>query len=477
MKNISLFRSGFWITYANFITRVFVFASQLILARLLSPSDFGIIAIVYVFWSLFTLFTQGTSGAFIIYKGIENPRYVNTSYTLSVLTGLFLCIGMAAFSPFIARFFDEPDLKWLLIVFSINLLLSSVTYAQVGILTRQMMYRRIADISLIVSITRLVFTVGSALLGFRYWSFVIGDITSWLVNCILTFHFSNYKYKLRVYGDVRKEVLAFWAGTMGSSIGQYINFNSDNFTVAKVLGTASLGYYNLAYQLTMAFSSFFNPIIDQLGMPIFSQLTDDKEQEKALLKVIEQTALITTPIYTVLFFLLNDHTISLIFGAKWIPIVSMIPALLVLAYFRVINLPLNAMLIAKGRPEISARVNLIIAPFAVLGFVLGARYLGVVGVSLAAAIVLGVIWTCYWWFEACRKLSWPIRQFFTVGFSPILLSIPWILASFILSPYLSCLAFLASYILGVRFFYPKPYAFYKEKFIVGVSKIPKLNSR
>lgn len=66
MKSVSLIKSGLWITYATFVTRISAFLSSLVLARLLQPADFGVIGIAYVFWSFFTLFTQDTAGAFIL---------------------------------------------------------------------------------------------------------------------------------------------------------------------------------------------------------------------------------------------------------------------------------------------------------------------------------------------------------------------------------------------------------------------------
>ncbi|MGH7998660.1 MAG: oligosaccharide flippase family protein, partial [Brasilonema sp.] len=289
MKVTTLVKSGLWISYAAFVTRIFAFLSSLVLARLLQPSEFGVIGIAYVFWSFFTLFTQDTAGAFIIYKGIENPKYVNTAYTVSLLVGLALGLGMVAIAPFVASFFKEPALTWMLIAFAFNLLLSSAGYVYSGVMTRQMKYRTLANINLAASITRLLCTIVSALLGLSYWSFVIGDATCWIVNCVLTRHYSRYQFRLQIDPEVKSEVLSFYFGTVASSFGLYTNFNIDNFTVGKVLGSTSLGYYNLAYQLTTALSTIFTAVFNQLGMPVFAQLSDEQQQESTLFEVVGQT--------------------------------------------------------------------------------------------------------------------------------------------------------------------------------------------
>jgi O-antigen/teichoic acid export membrane protein len=462
VKATALFKNGLWISYATFITRIFAFLSSLVLARLLQPSDFGIIGIAYVFWSFFSLFIQGTAGAFIIYKGIEHPKYVNTAYTISLLVGLLLAVGVAATAPLVAMFFKEPNLTGILFVFAFNLLLSSASNVYSSVMTRQMKYRAIANITLANSITRLVCTTGAAFLGLSYWSFVIGDTASWMVNCVLNRYYSKYEFRLRIDSEVKSEVQTFYFNTIASSFGLYTNFNLDNFAVGKLLGSASLGYYNLAYQLTNAFSSIVGAIFNQLGMPVFAQLPQN-EQEITLLKVVEQTAILTAAICALIFLTVDSQVVTFVFGSKWLPIVKVIPGLLIFSYFRIINSSLFSMLVAKGRPDINAKVNLQIAPMAVGSFILGANLGGIVGVSLAVAIVLGIGWTLYWWWIACRSLQWSFPKFITPCFIPILLIIPGLVLAVNLPLFIRPFAFISIYLIAIRIFQPQIFLQYKRK--------------
>ncbi|MGB7380109.1 MAG: lipopolysaccharide biosynthesis protein [Rivularia sp. (in: cyanobacteria)] len=462
MKATALLKNGLWISYATFITRIFAFGSSLVLARLLQPSDFGIIGIAYVFWSFFSLFIQGTAGAFIIYKGIEHPKYVNTAYTISLLVGLALAVGVAATAPLVAMFFQEPILTGILFVFAFNLLLSSASNVYSSVMTRQMKYRAIANITLVNSITRLICTTGAALLGFSYWSFVMGDTGSWIVNCVLNRYYSKYEFRLKIDPEVRKEVQSFYFNTIVSSFGLYTNFNLDNFAVGKLLGSTSLGYYNLAYQLTNAFSSIVGAIFNQLGMPVFAELSQDK-QENTLLKVVEQTAILTAAICALIFLTVDSQVVTLIFGENWLPIIKVIPGLLIFSYFRIINSSLFSMLVAKGRPDINAKVNLQIAPIAVGSFIIGANLGGIVGVSLAVAIVLGVGWTLYWWWAACRNLHWSFPKFIIPCFIPILLIIPGLVLTVNLPLFIRPFTFISIYLIGIRIFQPQIFLQYKKR--------------
>jgi lipopolysaccharide exporter len=461
MKPTSLLRSGLWITYATFITRVFGFLNSLVLARLLQPSEFGVIGIVYVFWSFFTLFIQDTAANFIMYKGVENPKYINTSYTISISIGLILGVGMVASAPAIGIFFNEPALSGLLTAYAFNLVLSSASSAYSGVMTRKMQYQALANISLVSSVTRLLCTVGAALIGLSYWSFVIGDAISWMISCILTRHYSGHQFRLQIDPEVRSEVLSFCLGSTFSNFGLYVNFNVDNFTVAKLLGSDSLGYYNLAYQLTMAASTIFSSVVSQLGMPAFSQLPTDKQQENALLQVVEQSSLFTAPLYALIFLIVDPQVVAFIFGDKWLPICTVIPGLLFFGYFRNINSLIFSMLVAKGRPDLNAKVNLQVAPIAVLGFVVGAGQGGIVGVSIAVALILGIFWTVYWWWIGCSHLGWSLRVFLVPCFIPVCLSAVGIASSISLPWFLKPLIFLVVYVMSIRILMPKRFFIYQ----------------
>lgn len=478
MKQNLLLKGGFWITFSTFILRFVNLLSNLILARLLLPSEFGVIGIAYIFWSFFTLFTQDTAGTFIVYKGTEEPRYVNTAYTVSLLIGLILGLGLVGVAPLAATFFNEPNLTLILIAFAFNLLLTSAYYVQVGVMTRQMQYQEIAITTIVSSLTRIVCTIGSAFLGLSYWSFVIGDTASWLVGFILTRYQSGHSYKIQIDPEIRAEVVSFCLGVTGSSFGFYVNANADNFIVGKLLGSTSLGFYNLAYQMTMALSTILNSVIGQLGMPVFAQIESEKEQKKALFKVVEQVAFITAPLYGLFFLVIDKEAIAFLFGPQWTPVASVIPWLLVFAYFRIINTPLNTMLAARGRPDVNAKVNLCIAPIAALSFIIGAQHEGIVGVSIAVAIVLGIVWTFYWWWVGCRVLRWSMLEFLIPCFIPLVMAIPALIICLKLPLILKPIAFMAIYIICLRIVEPEQFISYQKLLIKSANKIVNLrNSR
>ena len=456
MSQSSILKSGFWTTYGAAAARGLSLISNLILARLLLPTDYGVIGVAYIFWAFANLFTQGTIDSFVVYCGLEDKKALNTAYTVSWIIGGSLALGLIAAAPAIAHFFEIPALTGVLSLFSINLLLSFLYTFKAGILQRQMRYRELAQITLFASIIRLVMSTGAAAYGLGYWSFVIGDLAYWLLSVLLVSRVVEMPLKLALDPKARKAVVVYCLGAVGSSLGFYLNANFDSLLVGKLLGQEQLGFYNFAYQITMAACIILTQAIQQLGTSVFAQLKEHGDRERSLKQLMGQMAFLGAPLFSCLYLVLNPSFITLLFDAKWAPACAVIPWLLGFAYFRLLTSPLAAMLSATGKPNISAQANLVIAPIAILSFAIGAFQFGILGVSVAVAIVLGGGWTFYWWWLGCRSLAWQVLPFLLPALRFGGLAIAAILATQSLPLMLRPLAFSLLY-LTLSLWWAKPY--------------------
>ncbi|MBD2358953.1 oligosaccharide flippase family protein [Tolypothrix sp. FACHB-123] len=469
MNRISIIKNGFWTTYGAIVNRLLALLSNLLLARLLLPSDFGVISVTYIFWSFINLFVQGTTGDFLVYKGLEDRRYIDTTYSLSICIGIVGAAAMIALSPLAANFFDIPDLIGLLTFFAFNFFLSSVQAVYAGIMRRRMQYQELANAALISSMIRIFATAGCALAGLSYWSFAIGDTIFWLTIFWITAYYTKFNFYLKIDPQIRSEALSYCIGSVGSSLGFYINSNSDNFVIGRLLGTTNLGYYNFAYQVTTAFSLIMSQIMNQLGISVFAQMKDERQQEDALVKVVEQMSYFAALLFAVIYLIVDETFISYVFGEKFIPSVRVIPWLLIFAYFRLINTSLSSMLAAKGRPDINAKVNLQIAPLAVISFLIGAWQGGILGVAIAVVLILGFVWTIFWWWSACKVFGWSIFKYLTPCLQALFMAIFTLVTIIILpiSKLISPIVYIVLYLLLIRMLIP-------NKFFAYLSLIKKL---
>ncbi|BAY61493.1 membrane protein involved in the export of O-antigen and teichoic acid [Calothrix brevissima NIES-22] len=462
MNSNSIIKNGFWTTYGAIVNRLFALLSNLLLARLLLPSDFGVISVAYIFWSFINLFVQGTTGDFLVYKGLEDRRYIDTTYSLSICIGMVGAATMIALSPIAANFFDIPDLIGLLAFFAFNFFLSSVQAVYAGIMRRRMQYQELANAALISSMIRIFTTAGCALAGLSYWSFAIGDTIFWLSIFWITAYQANFNFYLKIDPKIRSEALSYCIGSVGSSLGFYINSNSDNFVIGRLLGTTNLGYYNFAYQVTTAFSLIMSQVMNQLGISVFAQMKDERQQEDALVKVVEQMSYFAALLFAVIYLIVDKTFIIYVFGEKFIPSASVIPWLLIFAYFRLINTSLSSMMAAKGRPDINAKVNLQIAPLAVVGFLIGAWKGGILGVAIAVVLILGFTWTIFWWWSACRTFGWSLFKYLQPCFQALFMSLFALGINFIIptSKFISPIIYIVLYLLLVRLLVPNQFSTY-----------------
>lgn len=411
MNPPSLLKSGVWVTYGVTAARGLALVSHLILARLLLPTDYGVIGVAYIFWAFANLFTQGTLDSFVVYRGLEDRKALDTAYTVSWMMGGSLAVGLMAAAPAIAHFFEIPALTSVLSLFSVNLLLSFLYTFKAGILQRQMRYRELAQITLLASVVRVLTSTIAAVLGLGYWSFVVGDLFYWLLSVLLVSKGVDIPLKFAMDPLARKAVVVYCLGAVGGSLGFYFNANVDSLLVGKLLGQEQLGFYNFAYQLTMAACVILSQVVQQLGTSVFARLEDPGDRQRSLQQLMGQMAFLAAPLFALLYLTLNPSFITLLFDAKWAPACTVIPWLLGFAYFRLLTSPLSAMLSATGKLNISAQANLTVAPIALLSFAVGAFQVGILGVAMAATLVLGCLWTVYWWWLGCRSFAWTVLPF------------------------------------------------------------------
>jgi lipopolysaccharide exporter len=460
--NTELIKNSFWSTYGALASKLLALVSNLLLARLLTPAEFGVMSVAYIFWAFVNLFTQGTLGSYIVYKGAEDRKCLDTTYSISLAISLIISILMLALSPLIANFFSIPVLTWIVSIFSINFILSSLQSVYAAVLRSKMKFKELSNITLLASLFRVTSTLIAAITGLSYWSFVIGDTSYWILLTLLTYQKANHKFKISIDSNIRHEALSYSLNAAGSSLGSYLNCNSDNFTIGKVLGSVALGYYNLAYQITLALNTIINQVMDQVGMSAYAKIKELEQQKEVLVQVIEHTAFVAAPLYSLCFLLINPQFITIVFGAKWLPSCAVIPWLLILAYCRLLNGPIFSMLAAVGRPDINARVNLHIAPVAVLGFWVGAQSNGILGVSIAAAVSLGIVWTFYCTWTSSKVFGLDFIVLLKPCLKAALISVVSILISYNLPYSLKALLFIVIYTMLTRYLDKNQFRKYKS---------------
>jgi lipopolysaccharide exporter len=400
-------KASLWMTASFAISKIAQLISQIILARLLSPEDFGIWAMVLIFSNFSVLFKDVAIAQVLVHRGLDDKRIVNTVYSLGINISIALFILQAIAGLPLSRFFAVPKLFPLTAFSAVVFLIGAGAGSYAAVMQRQMKFRELAICDSVASFARVAGALVCAAFGGGVWSFAVGEVAMVLVDSLLKrylsgYHFT-YSFKLDpvAVGEVRK----FIAGILGSSLAVQINTNGDNLIIGKLLGTQALGHYNLAYQLAMmpAYA------LSQVNRVIFSALAQqDNEGKKVFLsKALELYAVLSAPIYSVAL-VIAPWIIPKLYGSAWEETVDLFQIILIFAYVRGFMSILGNTLVALDKPVTNALINWALVPLSLTSYFFGATLGGTKGVALAVALVMGISATIWFWLVTCHAAGWKI---------------------------------------------------------------------
>lgn len=405
ISSAKIAKSSLWLTASFLIAKSSQLIAQVFLAHLLAPEAFGTWGMVLVLTKLSELFKDWAIAAVLIQRGFEDKKLVNAVYSLGVNVAVIMCCLQALLGFPLSHFFQEPIVAPLTALTALIFLISAGAGSHTAFLQRQMKFREIALINGMTGLARLFGSVICASLGGGIWSFAVAEIAASITDSSLKRYFSGYTFTYHLIPDAQavKEVRGFISSLISINLAVYANTNSDNFLIGKLLGSRSLGLYSLAYQLAMipAFA------VTQLNRVSFSVLSQQSDAEKQVhvRATFEAYALLYAPIYGAAF-VVAPWLIPLLYGPGWIEAVELFQIVLFFAYARGFMSILGTALNALNKPHVNAAINWVLVPLSIPAYFIGAKVAGATGVAIAAALVMGVAATAWFWVATCRAAGW-----------------------------------------------------------------------
>ncbi|MEA5579249.1 lipopolysaccharide biosynthesis protein [Anabaena sp. UHCC 0451] len=402
---VKIAKSGLWLTSGYAISRVGQLIAQICLARLLSPEDFGVWAMVLVVTILTDLFQDNATAAVLIQRGLEDKKLVDAVYSIGVNLSIFMFIVQALAGLPISWFFEQPVLFPLIVCVSLKFLINAGTGTRGAILQRQMKFREVAISNIGNGIARMCGTLILAAFGAGVWSFAGGEICKAIVDAGLKRWYCRYHCTYHLFPDQQavRDVWSYTSGLIGINLAVYANTNGDNFLIGKLLGTKLLGYYNLAYQLAML-PAFALSQINKVNFSVLSR-RDDEGKQSYLRQILEYYALFYSQIYSV-GFVVAPWIIPLVYGSEWEGVVPIYQIVIIYAYARGFMSIMGTTLNSLNQPRTNAKINWALVPLSIPAFFIGAKLGGTVGVAIAVALVMGIGATIWFWFATCRAAKW-----------------------------------------------------------------------
>lgn len=362
----------------------------IILARLLSPSDFGLIGMVMVVIGFVGLFKDlGTSAAVIQRKGVSE-ELLSSIFWVNVAFGVLAMVVLFVLSPLAASLYHEPRLTPLLGVLSLTVFISGLSVLQQAILERDLAFHTLAKVEISAIACGSVVAVGLAVLGAGVWSLVYQSLTVTLVTTVLLWVSSAWRPKMIFCWTEVKLVSSYSLNLTGFNIFNYFARNADYLLIGRFLGAQDLGYYTLAYRIMLYPLQSISAVIGRVMFPVYSQIQDDDVMfRRVYLNVAGGIALITFPMMLGLMALSGPFVLTA-FGSQWRPVVLLLMIFAPVGLAQSIGTTVGAIYQAKGRTDWMFRWGVAAGILVIIAFVIGLQW-GIVGVAAAYAIITVIL--------------------------------------------------------------------------------------
>jgi O-antigen/teichoic acid export membrane protein len=382
--------------------------STVILARLLTPADYGLIAMVAVVINFIMMFKDMGLSMATVQKSEINHAQISTLFWINIAISLLIMMILAGLAPLVSWFYTKPQLTLVTLALASTFIFSGLTIQHRALLIRQMRFGRIALVEISAMLISVIAAVISAYCGAGYWALVIMQVVLAITNAIGVWIVCPWRPGLPERHTNIGSMLFFGGNLTGFNLINYFARNADNILIGKFIGSTSLGFYSRAYSLLMLPIQQINAPISSVAIPALSRLQGQPEKFKNYyLQAINLIAFITMPL-VLLMAALSNQIILIFLGPNWLPAALIFK---VLAFSAVIQPILNTtgwIYISLNQTDRLVRWGMISCPVIILSFLIGLPW-GTLGVAVSYTI--------------CMCLIIPVPcLFFAFRFSPIKIS-------------------------------------------------------
>ena len=394
-----------WTSASSIISIGLHFLQLIILARILPPEAFGLMAMIMVVVGFSNIFSDlGVSNA-IIQKENPTSNQLSSLYWLNIFGGFFIFLLIILLNPIISGFYNEPALESLMTWSALIFLITPFGQQYQILLQKELRFEKISKIEILSVISRTVSTIFFAYLGFGVLSLVWGQLISAVVKTLslVISSWNTWHPKLRFNKNDLKGYLSFGMYQLGDRSLSYLKGNIDTILIGKILGAEALGFYNIAFNIIIVPVSKINPILTKIAFPVFSKIQKNNEKLKqGYLQLVNLLSLVNAPIFFG-FALTAPLFVPLIFGAEWEKSIILVQLLAWVGLLRSIGNPVGSLLLSRGRADIGFNLSLFKIIGQVAAALIGLELGGLTGICIAY-ILLQLIYSYFDYTFVVKKL-------------------------------------------------------------------------
>lgn len=348
----SLVRGSLWMIAGRWVMRMIGLVSTVVLARILSPADFGLIAMVMLVYGLLETVSYAGVDMALMRAGHDGRAYYDTAWTVQVLQGLFIAGCLVASAPWIASYFNEPRAWSVVLWVAPRAVIDSLQNIGVVAFRKELDFAKEFRFNLYLKLLGFVVVVGTALWLRNYWALVFGTLFASVAGVVVSYLMHPYRPRLSL-ARIR-EIWSFSQWLMISRVGTFLNRKCDEFIVGGAAGATAMGSYHVANELATLPSNEVVMPIRRAMFPTLSKLEDRPEEFSQA--VLSSFSAVSAACLFIAFCLqaLAPEVVAVVLGSKWSDAVVVMRWMALFGGFSALVLVLEMPLWVMGKTHVSA---------------------------------------------------------------------------------------------------------------------------
>ncbi len=408
-----------WSAAQTLGSRALSVATFVVLAHLLDPHSFGLVAFASVAIAFLTIFVHQGFGQALVQAPQLEKRHLDTAFWIAIGFGCFLAFVVVGLSWPLARLFHLPEVAPVLRVLALAFVLSGLASTQTAILQRRMAFRSLAIRLTAGNLVGATVGITAALLGAGVWSLVAQTLSSAAVGVVVVWTASRWRPGLSVTRDTYAELFRFSRSVLGQNVAGFFLRRTDDFFIGAVLGPVLLGIYTVAFRLLIVMMDVSINTVQTVALPTFSRLQHDRDRlRKAYFAATRVSAVVALPTFCFII-AAAPEIIHVFFGPRWD---LSIPVMRVLSLIGVANTLTNfngTVLTSVGRPDLALRFLVIASVTNVIGVAIAVHW-GILAVATALVLRNVLVGSPLSIHYVKITLGFGYREYFSSYRSPVL---------------------------------------------------------
>ena len=398
------------------IRRILSLIRLVIIGRILSPSDFGLMGIALLTMSAIETFSKTGYRDALIHKKEDIREYLDIAWTVMIIRGFVVFLTIFLLAPYASIFFHSPEVTSIIRVLGFAFFFESFNNIGTVFFRKELNFNKVFLSRFLGITTNFIVAVVAALILRNVWALVLGLLAEKMMNIIVSYIIHPYRPHFSKDIEKAKELFGFGRWILGSSILIFIGEHIDDIFVGRVLSATALGFYQMAYRISNMLETEITQVISGVAFPAYAKIqTHGQRLQKAYFRILRLTLAINVPLAIGIVFLAPEFTLIFL-GEKWLPMVIVMQLLAVSGMIKSILSTGNPLFNGCGYPNYKFFMQLargltimaFIYPFIIFKGIAGA----------ASAVIFSMLSMFIIWYPLSKKITKASWKLYIATFWP-----------------------------------------------------------